>query len=53
VDLDLEPSTYARMMRDGVAFSAKVDAKGPVRYVKAVVYDYSADRLGTAVAQLR
>lgn len=53
VDLRLEPESYARIRRDGVSFSATVDATAPVRHVKAVVYDYPADRLGTAVTQLK
>jgi hypothetical protein len=53
VDLRLEPESYARIRRDGVSFSATVDATAEVRHVKAVVYDYPADRLGTAVTQLK
>jgi hypothetical protein len=53
VDLRLEPESHARIRRDGVSFSATVDATAPVRHVKAVVYDYAADRLGSAVAELR
>jgi hypothetical protein len=53
VDLRLEPESYARIRRDGVSFSATVDDTAPVRHVKAVVYDYPADRLGTAVTQLK
>lgn len=53
VDLRLEPESYAHIRRDGVSFSATVDATASVRHVKAVVYDYPADRLGTAVTQLK
>jgi VWFA-related protein len=53
VDLRLEPESHARLMRDGVSFSATVDATAEVRHVKAVVYDYGTDRLGTAITQLK
>ncbi len=53
VDLNLLPESYARLRQDGVAFTATIDLTAPARYVKAVVYDYAADRLGSAVAELR
>jgi hypothetical protein len=53
VDLNLLPESYARLRQDGVSFGATIDLTAPARYVKAVVYDYAADRLGSAVADLR
>jgi VWFA-related protein len=53
VDLNLLPESYARLRQDGVSFSATIDLTAPARYVKAVVYDYAADRLGSAVTELR
>jgi hypothetical protein len=46
-------NTYRRLNQDGVSFSATVDLTAPARYVKAVVYDYAADRLGSAVMELK
>lgn len=53
VDLRLEPASYARLSQDGVSFSATIDLTAPPRYIKAVVYDYAADRLGSAVTELK
>jgi len=53
VDLKLLPESYRRLTQDGVSFSATIDLTAPTRYVKAVVYDYAADRLGSAVTELR
>jgi hypothetical protein len=53
VDLNLTPDNYARLTEDGVAFTASVEATGTARYVKAVVYDYRSDRLGSAMIEIR
>ena len=53
VDLKLEAASYARLKQDGVSFSATIDLTAPARYIKAVVYDYAADRLGSAVTELK
>jgi len=53
VDLNLEASSFIRLQQQGVAFTGTIDLKGPGRYVKAVVYDYGADRLGSAVIEIR
>jgi hypothetical protein len=53
VDLKLLPESYKRLDQDGVSFSATADLTAPARYVKAVVYDYAADRLGSAVMDLK
>ncbi len=53
VDLKLLPESYSRLNQDGVSFTATIDLTAPARYVKAVVYDYAADRLGSAVTELR
>lgn len=52
VDLNLLPVNYVRVSEDGVVFSATVPFKGRARHLKAVVYEYSTDRLGTAVLDL-
>ena len=53
VDLNLAPETFAQMRSEGVRFTASVDVQGDPRYVRAVVYDYQADRLGSAATQIR
>lgn len=53
VELKLEPDTYARMQKEGVKFETMIDLTGQPRYLKAVVYDYAADKLGSAVAEIK
>ena len=53
VDLALEPETYARAMKDGVVFETTLDVTATPRHLKAIVYDYASDRLGSAVTQIR
>ena len=53
VDLNVAPETFARMRSEGVRFTASVDVQGEPRYVRAVVYDYQADRLGSAATRIR
>ena len=53
VELKLEPATYARALKEGVKCETIIDLTGPPRYLKAVVYDYAADKLGSAVAEIK
>lgn len=53
LDIDVEGAAYARLLHERIVHSAKVRVVGRPRYVKAVVYDYEADRVGTAVQRLR
>lgn len=53
VELKLEPESYARMQKEGVKFETMIELTGQPRYLKAVVYDYAADRLGSAVAEIK
>jgi hypothetical protein len=53
VDLKLTPENHARLLREGVAFTGTVKTTGQPRYLKVVVYDYSVDRLGSALLDLR
>lgn len=52
VDLQLKDENYAAMLNEGLTFSATVTVTGEPRHVKAVVYEYTSDRLGTGVFQL-
>ena len=52
MDLTLTEETYQRMMRDGIALTARIPLKGDVRYVKVVVYDRGADLVGSVVTKL-
>jgi hypothetical protein len=53
IDLNLKDETYARVQREGVAHTAHIPVRAQPRYVKIVVYDYSADLVGTAIVNLR
>jgi hypothetical protein len=52
-NLTLKEETYQRLLRDGFVHTTRIRLKGPARYVKAVVYDYAADLLGSAVIKVR
>lgn len=49
IDLNLESGTYARAMSEGIRLETSIDLTSEPRYLKAVVYDYAADKLGSAV----
>ena len=48
LSLDLSEDARARALSGGIAYSARIPVTGQTRYVKAVVYDFGADLLGTA-----
>jgi VWFA-related protein len=50
-DLALKPETYQRLLRDGLSRTVRVPLKAPAANVKVIVYDYAADRLGSATAK--
>ena len=52
-EIKLTPELYARALKEGVGLSATVSLTGPAAYLKAVVYDYNADLLGTVRGDLR
>ena len=54
VDLKLTPENFLAVQRDGLQFTTTVAiTAGTPRRVKAVVYDFVADRLGSVVAEVR
>jgi VWFA-related protein len=52
IDLRLDDTAHARVLRDGIVHTTTVKITGRPLHVKAVVYDYEADRLGTAAKRL-
>jgi VWFA-related protein len=52
LDLALEDATYERVMREGLRHTARVTLKRLPRYVKAIVYDYGSDLLGSTLVTL-
>jgi VWFA-related protein len=49
-DLRLTDATFERLRRDGYVHRTSIPLKGKARYVKAVVYDYASDLIGSAMA---
>jgi hypothetical protein len=41
------------MLKDGIAYTGRVTVSRPVKFVKVVVYDFGADRVGTLMRQVR
>jgi VWFA-related protein len=53
MDLNLSEATYQQMLKEGLTYSGRVTVTGLVKHVKVVVYDYTSDRLGTVLRQVR
>ncbi len=56
MELKLSADALERAKQDGLTYRARIplkDSKVELRYVKAVVYDYAADVLGSATVRLR
>jgi len=55
VDLSFDPAEFKKLTREKITYTTSVDVDTDPRNleVKAVVYDYIADRVGTAVAKIR
>jgi hypothetical protein len=47
VDLSLSEDSYRRVAMDGYPFSALIEVETTPRFVKAIVYDYGSDLVGT------
>lgn len=53
VDLNFTDDTFARLKRERLEFEVTVSVSEIPRFVKAVVYDYGADLVGSSTAVLR
>ena len=53
VDLRMDEAQYARFRASGVMFSVNVPVKAAPKFVKVVVYDYTTDKVGTALITLK
>jgi hypothetical protein len=49
IDLKLKEQTYQTFLKEGGAFNARIPVTGEAKFVKVIVYDYGADRLGSAI----
>jgi hypothetical protein len=53
LDLDLDAATHARLTRESIVYTASVPLNGFAQRVRAVVYDYTGDRLGMMTQTVR
>ena len=53
LNLALTDETYARKMRERIARTIRLAVSGAPRFVKVIVYDYDADRVGSAMVKIK
>jgi hypothetical protein len=53
VDLKLDAATFRRLERESISYEMTFDLKAAGGRLKAVVYDYLGDRVGTATREIR
>lgn len=53
LNLALTEETYARTMKERISRTVRLVVTGTPRFVKAVVYDYGADRVGSVMVKLK
>ena len=53
IDLRLTAANFEALRRDGITFEAVVETEGAGKYLKAVVYDYASDRVGSTFADVK
>jgi len=51
--LKLSEETYQTVRRQGLRYAIRVSVKGTPRFVKAIVYDYGADLVGSRIVKLK
>lgn len=52
-DLKLAPAAFDRACKEGLKFKIAIDVSRQPRYLKAVVYDYAGDKLGSALTAIQ
>jgi VWFA-related protein len=53
IDVKLTEENYQRFMREGVSAEMQMQLSGEPRHMKTVLYDYTGDRIGSAVREIR
>ena len=53
IDVKLTEENYQRYLRDGVSAEMQMQLSGEPRYLKTVIYDYTGDRIGSAMRELK
>jgi VWFA-related protein len=52
LDFALTPENHQRFLREGVSWTQRVEVTGSPKYVKAVLYQYASDQVGSAVLEI-
>jgi VWFA-related protein len=52
LDFELTQESYRRFLHEGLSFEVRVPVTSAPRHLKVVVYDYTADAIGSAAVQL-
>jgi len=53
IDLKITEENYQRMMREGISAEIRMQVSDEPRYMKAVLYDYSGDKVGSANREIK
>ena len=53
IDVKLTEENYQRFQRDGNSATVQMKVSAEPRYLKVVVYDYTSDRVGSAMREIR
>lgn len=52
IDIKLSEQNYQRLKGEGISFNARIPLKGDPKYVKVIIYDHTADSIGSATLEL-
>lgn len=52
LDFKLTEENYQKFLREGVGYTLQIEVTGEPQYLKATLYDYTADLVGSAMKTL-
>ena len=52
LDFKLTDANYEKFMREGVSYTVRIPLKGDPQYLKVILYDYTADLVGSVMRDL-
>ena len=52
LDFNLTEANYQKFLREGVSYTVRIPLTGEPQYVKAILYDYAADLVGSVMRDL-
>ncbi len=53
LDFKLTEENYQKFLREGVSYTMRMPLTGDPRYLKAILYDYTADLIGSSMIELK